>query len=237
MRIVGRLLKEFWLPAVIALVWTGINLIGYSKVDWSVVRVINIFAPTFFLVSWLTAQYFRISRQAKVEDDLESIRSKIGGLLDEFQTKTQNILGQITGGDSFCYLMIGAGQSPVLATIVHKGDHPLYDVVARIVDLEAYHKIDANLTFQIIQKTDIYRTYGTLIPGYCKVEGEWNLGDGDCRSFNIFWTARNGGFTQRLRLRRVENKWYHATVVHRGKVIFEQIQEGFPRNEKGEVEW
>ena len=81
------------------------------------------------------------------------------------------------------------------------------------------------------------RSFGELIPGYCKAGATQPLGDGEQRSFNIFWTTRNGGFVQLLRLKKVNNIWYHATKVERNGVIFEDIQPGYPRNTQDMVDW
>ncbi|MGH9341420.1 MAG: hypothetical protein ACRD1R_17995 [Acidobacteriota bacterium] len=240
MRILKQLLKEFWLPAIIAVLWSLFNLLHDNNHKWSTIKFVNVFGPTFFLISWLTAQYFRVSRQAKVERDLESIETKVATLLGELEAKTNDLLGHLSGGESFCYLMLGSlgrGTNAGQVTVIHQGKHPLYDVTARIVDLQAFERVKSNLTFENLRNTEIHRSYGLLIPGYCKSGEIWNLGDGAIRGFNIFWTARNGGFSQLLRFRSVDDQWYHATKVERGAILLEDIQPGYPRNEKGEVDW
>jgi hypothetical protein len=240
MRTLKQLLKEFWLPTIFAVLWSLYNLLHDNKHQWSTIQFVNVFGPTFFLISWLTSQYFRVSRQAKVERDLESIATKVAVLLKDLEEKTVNLLGHLSGGESFCYLMLASlnrNGNTGQATVIQQGKHPLYDVSARILDLQAFEMIKGNLTFENLRTTEIHRAYGLLIPGYCKSGEFWNLGDGAVRGFNIFWTARNGGFIQQLRFRRVDGQWYHATKVERGAVLLEEIQPGYPRNEQGEVDW
>jgi hypothetical protein len=40
-----------------------------------------------------------------------------------------------------------------------------------------------------------------------------DLGSGNARDFNVFFSARNGFYTQLLRFRRVNGKWLSATSV------------------------
>lgn len=240
MRILKQLLKEFWLPAIVATFWSLFNLIYEGDGHWSLVKIVNVFGPTFFLISWLTAQYFRVSRQARVEHNLTSIESKIVTLLDELEAKTNNLLGHLSGGDSFCYILLSslARNSNIGECIViHQGTYPLYDITARIVDTDEMRKIN-QYTTENLQKCEVYRKYGTLIAGHCLNSEVWNLGEGSSRNFNIFWTARNGGFIQHLKFRRVGDRWFHATKVLRGSsLIHEDIQPDYPRNENGEVDW
>ena len=57
MNIAIRLLKEFWLPALFAIAWTIYN-IRTSGAPWDFKAILNIFGPTFFLVSWATGQFY-----------------------------------------------------------------------------------------------------------------------------------------------------------------------------------
>jgi len=55
-RTAKQLLREFWLPTLVAVGWAVVNLRGAS--ERSVTTFVNIAAPSFFFASWLTAQYF-----------------------------------------------------------------------------------------------------------------------------------------------------------------------------------
>lgn len=129
------------------------------------------------------------------------------------------------------------GGNSGITTVVHCGKHVLYDVSARICDLQAFEAIKDNLTFQAINNTEMHRSFGNLSPGFSKGHEIWNLGNGARRDFNIFWTARNGGFTQLMRFRRIGDRWTSATKVEREGTIFEKVTEGYPRNAEGGVDW
>ncbi len=239
MTVLKQLLVEFWLPLLAALVWTTYNIREVPQ--WSIRTVVNVFAPTFFFVSWLASQWYRVRKQQKVEGGLSSIESNVKQTLAELDAKTADLVGHITGGESVCYLIGTARTSGMLTNIVvvHVGKHPLYEVNARIVDLEALDQIKDNLTLENISKTEIHRQFGNLIPGHgSMVQGDISLGTGSSRNFNIFYTARNGSFTQLLRFRRVNGGWLYATkVFHEDVTLHEEVQEGFPLNANGAVDW
>lgn len=57
------------------------------------------------------------------------------------------------------------------------------------------------------------------------------------KSFNIFFSARNGMFHEQLRLKKVNNEWESAIKVDREKTLLESVSENYPKNVTGEVEW
>ena len=77
MKIIRQLLKEFWLPLILGAAWTFFNLIDNPIDKWTAKGTINIFGPTFFFMSWLVAQWYRVKKQQKVEDGLGKIQSDI----------------------------------------------------------------------------------------------------------------------------------------------------------------
>jgi hypothetical protein len=249
MRIFRQLVKEFWIPFFAAIAWTLINFYTRKSPDWSLTKSINIFGASFFLASWLTSQYFRVRKQSHVEDNLEKIQIGIKSLLQELEVKTKDLIGQVTGGDSFCHLMLShmppENDSGVLMAI-HEGKYPLYDVSARIVDLDVFERVMETLAYRKIKEADTHTTFVTLIPGHCIDTGEiWHFAGGKAiRRFNIFFITRNGSFTQILRFQKIGGRWLSATKVERAttplghaEVIFEQVQPGFPKSEKGEIDW
>lgn len=240
MKIAFQLLKEFWLPFLIGIAWTAYNFSEQLSGNWNFRSFVNIFGPTFFFVSWLVAQWYRVRKQQRVEDGLIGVESHVKQMLNELDRKTADLVGHITGGDSVCYL-IGSPVSPDQLgniALVHHGKHALYNVNARLVDLEVFDQFKGNLSFENIQKSEINRQFGDLIPGHASmVGGAISLGSGETRRFNIFFTARNGSFIQLLRFKRVNGSWVSATKVEKGETRFEKIQDGYPRNESGQVDW
>ena len=241
MPVIKQLLAEFWFPFLVALAWTLYNALSLPPGGWSIRVAVNLFGPTFFFVSWLLSQWYRIRKQQKVEGGLSSIEASVKQTLVDLEAKTADLVGYITGGDSACYLSGHPEPSGRIGyfNLVHVGRHPLYDVRARIVDLEAFAQIEDSFTFETMAKTETHRHFGDLIPGHASMLPEaLELGPVEKRSFNIFYTARNGGFVQMLRFRKVENSWLVATKVMRGDIlVHEHVLASFPRTPTGEVEW
>lgn len=153
----------------------------------------------------------------------------------------------ITGGESFCYLMIA--DNGTLPTFIHSGNYPLTDVSVRIVDMQKWNQIIAanpHPSLQEFRSADTNVELGNLPVHTALQRGAIQLVGKSQSSFNIFYSARNGFWTQELRLQLVEGKWLTATRVTRTEIgtnkkipekLFERIDKGFPRNSKGEVDW
>jgi hypothetical protein len=146
----------------------------------------------------------------------------------------------ITGGDSFAevgfHVLDQSGNMPNASAmpdqlvlnplVIHHGKYPLYDVQARI------HKFGS-------MGLDTNVNVGNLTPGFAMnnavripQQGKNNL------SYNIFFVARNGGWTQFLRMLWVGDGWATASKIVRGdKVLLREVSANFPRNEKGEIDW
>jgi hypothetical protein len=173
-------------------------------------------------------------QQVKFEHDLR-VKS------DEIAKLNREIVNSVIGGDSFCYLSIGSinPQNNVgILVAVSQGEHPIYDVNARIVDLQKFEKIKDNLTLQTINQSETHINIGNMIKGTASMIRQFPLGNTSKRDFNIFFSARNGLYTQLLRLRKVNDEWVSATKVEKnGEVIFEKIDDNFPRSKKGEIDW
>jgi hypothetical protein len=124
-----------------------------------------------------------------------------------------------------------------LELVIHSGKYPLYDVTARIVDLDELELASKSEKLILAELHNDQRVFANLIPGHCKTSKRWNLGGSTQRRFNIFWTARNGSYTQSLHLKKVNGQWHHATRVMREKVLLEEASESYPRNSQGEIDW
>lgn len=249
MKIFKQLAKEFWLPLVLSIGWVAYNVSASGEeVTWEINKLVNIFGPTFFLLSWLVGQFFRVRKQVRVEDGIGNVENRINHLLNELETRTNDTIAHVTGGDSFAYFSIGSvnpQNCEGMLTAVHMGEHPIYDVNARIVDLNKFEEVKANFSLASMQYTDTVVSVGNMIPSHAQMVSRWKLHGTDAQSYNVFITARNGGFTQLLRLKKVGGEWLTATKVvdsrdmqaSAERVLFEQIHDSFPRNEEGLVEW
>jgi hypothetical protein len=163
---------------------------------------------------------------------------------DEIAALNRRLLAEVTGGDSFpsLSLLLENDKNTGLLVVQHHGDHPLFDVSARLVDLEKFDAIakQQKLTFEYFTSADTYLQLGTLVPGFVNVRGNVEIGSYNRRGFNIFFVARNGGFTESYRLAKVHGSWTSAkrvTCDRDGKVLLEEIRDDFPRSSDGHVEW
>lgn len=161
----------------------------------------------------------------------------------EIAKLNERIAGLVTGGDSFCYFQIS---SPDMSTnagmlmAVQHGSFPIYDVSARIVDLQLFEQKKATMTLKTLLADDINISVGSMPVGTASMISPFPLGAGATRrDFNIFFSARNGLYTELLRLRKLEQKWTSAIRVQMRegkdeKIVFEQIDPDFP---KDELDW
>jgi hypothetical protein len=179
-------------------------------------------------------------RQSSFNSELREKNAEIARL-------QQENANAITGGASFCWMafqVFAADGSAVNAfsmpddlmlvpNFIHGGMYPLYDVSARIVDIEMI-------------RSDIYKAstvvqVGNMTPGFASSSGARIFHHGKDFYFNIFYVARNGSWLQKLRMRWVGDGWAMAVIVLQGlgggKELYREVSANYPRDEKGEVEW
>jgi len=159
---------------------------------------------------------------------------------DEIKRLNNYILSTITGGDSFCRLSlvsINSSTNNALMCAIPVGEYPLYDVHFTIADLGKVEKMPDDFTYEDFRRTVTNINVGNLA-GSCKVLGKLNLGSGDEKKYTVNIIARNGFFTQLIRLKRIEGKWIIATKVMKEEIkVWERIDSAFPRNTAGDVNW
>ena len=115
MKLIKQLIREFIFPFLLSIAWVAFNIFG-SDHEWTIQRSVNVFGPTFFLLSWMTGQIFRIRKQIGVESNFESLHEKMLNLVDEIREQTEDVSNYITGGNSFAYLF------PMLYFVPHMKD-------------------------------------------------------------------------------------------------------------------
>jgi len=238
-KVLGQLWYEGRWPLALSLAWTLYSAHATPGDGWTLRNLISTFGPAFFLVVWFFSQWHRVKKQQSVEEGLSEIQAQIRGMLSDLEVKTKHLTGFITGGDSMCYLSSVPDSDGRLAPLIvmHVGQYPLYDVSMRLVDLGVFDQLMAAGRTDF-DKAEVVHGIGDLIPGHVKVvPAMYFMGTGDVRKFNVFYTARNGAFVQRLRFRRVDGSWLRATKVDGLHAHFEEVQDGYPRNEAGEVDW
>ncbi|MFW6114543.1 MAG: hypothetical protein ACOC7K_02270 [bacterium] len=247
MKIIKQAIKEFWLPAIVAVSWATYNIwVEDPRTTASWISFINVFGPTFFLAAWLTGQFFRIRKQARVETSLAEITQRLETVADDLAQNTQQLLANVLGGDSYCYVsvpQIDQEKNIAWLLLVNGGDYPLYDVSIRLVDLDLFEGImrnSAGMRIEDMQKVERNIAFGNITPNTASHLCQLFLGDRQSSRYNIFFEARNGFFTQLLRLKKVKGLWhsaYKVLTISGETVLDERVDEGFPRNNDGEVDW
>lgn len=185
-------------------------------------------------------------------DAIAELNRQLAAKSDEIASLNRSIAASITGGDSYCYMLFTiVGPNSAQLAVIHQGNYPLYDVSFRIVDLDIFERVlKANpvLTFDSTKSAEVVVPIGNLSPGQARALPHVISFDTDKPRYNIFISARNGMFTQLLRLRKVSGQWRFALQVTKSNysekspnalpsIIKEQIQEGFPRMQNGQVDW
>lgn len=231
----AQLLREFVFPFVCALAWTIYSTLQLRLSDRTWPQAITIFGGAFFFVSWSTSQIFRVKKQHKVEEDFQH-------LLAELRIAARDIVGNTTGGKSVCYLLSGIKEEnqPPMSFLHCNGPYALHDVNVEICDLDEFNRGVAagqsntqqrpRFKFEIILPGVAYPVpYQFAVDPHNKNE----------RSFNIFYFARNGHFSQLVRMKKINGQWLTATKVLNGSTepAFEWIQEGFLTQSDQKVEW
>jgi hypothetical protein len=153
----------------------------------------------------------------------------------------------ITGGNSFAYMVLQVpdpkSSSTVIPVFVQKGKYPLYDVQARIADLDEFKRLTDQKDFNAATAALLGTTLqvGNLTPGFAStMRAVLPHPSGQNFSYNVFYVARNGAWIQSLRMRWVGDGWAMANKVIGGpenKELFREVSSNYPLNEKGEVEW
>ncbi len=163
---------------------------------------------------------------------------------DEIADLNRKIAASVTGGDSFCFLTLGTWDNVpdrALLMVNHQGEYPLYDVAIRMVDVQRYQREVAAGQVGLSRQSETSFSIGNLSPNSSQVLGNWPLPSTDEQGYNVFFNARNGFFTQEIRMRRVNGLWKQAMRVTKTEtgnpLLYEQIDPEFPRDEQGQVKW
>jgi len=158
---------------------------------------------------------------------------------EELAALSKRTLNAVTGGDSFCYLSIHRSNAETgHFMFIHQGDHTLYDLTVRIVDLDRFEERRGSLSLDDLDYTDTNISLGTQIAGHSSLRGKVNLSTLPHRGYNVFFAARNGSFHQVLRSAYDDGTLRQALKVIRDeKTILERVDDGYPRDESGSVQW
>ena len=158
----------------------------------------------------------------------------------------KQIASSIAGGNSFAYIVPAffnpTHNSPML-TLVHRGEYPLYDLTVRILDMATFDKmVRPNNSYSDKLREEVQLSVSNIAPNQASMLKTVQLGSDPLR-WNLFFSARNGFFTELLRVRRVGNEWKTALKVIRtpsssnDQILLEKIDLGYPLSKDGQVEW
>ena len=262
--IIWQIAKEFWFPLVASLVWTRYNFSTSTQTPGDYFSIIadfcKVFAPAFFFTSWLTGQFVRVMKQMRVDSGLKKIESSVSqftAVLDKsmdeitkkFDVRVSEIIGNISGGDSFpvYHILLNNPPGHPFGNIIcyNIGKHPLFDVSSKICDLQQFSTLQHPVPVHILMGIYTDVSINLIIPGYAANPGT-NVSPIAGRAkqdYNIFTTARNGSFTQCVRMILVGQSWICATKVEKKNaddsqsLVHENIDAGFPRNPDGSITW
>lgn len=240
--VLWQLVREMRVPFLIAIGWTVYSL--WATPDKrNVVDAISGFGGSFFLACWAFAQWFRVKKQQAVESGLSGIVKKQESLVTALTEATERLQGHASGGNSVGWLMfVNAREGAIRDITAHvKGDYPLIDAKASVLDLEK-----ADLGVEELRRTgniqDFFRHHvnfncGTLQPNLAILQHAVV----PCETtrpvirFKVDWTARNGRWIQYIELKRNGERHDFYTAVRRGDDwVFENPQrDSLPKRPDG----
>jgi hypothetical protein len=162
---------------------------------------------------------------------VEATMERIKGLA----AVTKDTFNEATGGDSFCFVDMGPIPDGLMAHLVQKGKYPLFDVRLNITDLNALDSAIKSGAPSLLVGTRTFGTIDFLSRDLWQPLGVYPVDPKEeYVRYNISIFARNGSFTELLRLRRLkEGGWTSALLVHasydtKKGIVFERIQRQFP---------
>lgn len=126
----------------------------------------------------------------------------------------------------------------------NKGDFPMYDVTIKYWNPD---EIKGNASPDGRASTEILKYYKTESCGNIPPKGGHSFGtifhvqEGEIIKLNISINAKNGSFSQLLRITRKNGKLCVAkrinTIGQNSKVIFEESDADFPKDKNGQTAW
>ena len=223
MKVFKQILREFLAPFIISIVWVFVNLAN-SPDKWTLLAAVNIFGPTFFLISWLSGQIFRVKKQIAVESNLLRIKDDLEAVADDIRLQTKEVSRYVTGGSAFIHFLPQVYHSlplnnglPLLA--LTNGNYPLYDVKAVLSNAlnQGYPEMEINIGNSKDKVASMH-----ILPIDMIGVSEHKL--------RLWITARNGAYYQDVWLKKISDLWTFAIRVRDGDnlIKLEQVDPDFP---------
>jgi len=190
-----------------------------------------------FLQSW---------RQSTFNSQMQAKNEEIGDLNKKIFGLQETTINNITGADNIPQIwskVFDNGDGIVLRHIIfNRGLYTLYDVNATFIfyvgkqNVKTQDGNDISIPTPMVEIVNIgnvstkdFRPIGRDI--YLPIK---NI---DC---DITISARNGAWSEGLRMQRIEGAWAQATRISEmstGKVVYEDVSPNYPRGQNGEINW
>jgi len=196
--------------------------------------------PLVVLIGGLVAAaavFFSQFEQQRVECKLDEANEQITRL-------SKNLVEFTIGGEGYCYASIAK-----LGVLVFVNDTnaPLYDVSVRIVDVNAMHAQiaesrrrfgESDLDWGLLQQAERHHFLGNIGPNSANISSvQIPLNDPSLR-WNLFYSARNGFWTQQIMAAQADQQVEFALRVARDdSTLFQKVPDAFPRTGDGSVNW
>ena len=154
------------------------------------------------------------------------------GLFSQEQELSKRTIDEITGGNSFAYLLTfqeGNHQSPIVIPV---GRNTMYQVKVRLADPSK--RLDTSSPGAFVSSATVATLeVGELAPmfAWADTNSVIPFSNGESQDFNVFFVARNGAWTEELHLRKRPGGWVKALRVYQGtKRLLMCIDKDYPRD-------
>ena len=218
-----RIFKEFWLPASAAISWTTYNWYS-SPTAWDLAKIINVFGPSFFLMSWASGQFFRVKKQALVEKNLSTIDQRLESVLSRLEQHARDFEGHTIGTQGLAHFMPMIWEPGFIELcLTNESKYPAFDIQADLIDLD--EPIDRNsgkywtrhaYSCATLQPSRLIRAAYRL-----NIQGREQL------RINVFVNTRGGSVTQEIRVDNSRSRPLIAIRTRRGEETVVEIPDGF----------
>ncbi|MFJ9533332.1 hypothetical protein [Herbaspirillum sp. NPDC101396] len=251
-QVAKQLFLEFLAPAIAAVIWV---LVVYFETSprpvWT--TLLGTWGSTFVFVGLFTNNINRVRKNRQTASGLKTIESRIKDMIGDLDAKTQNLVGHITGGDSFCHLFLtdlSTGPRMRSGYISHTGDYNIPDVEVLITDLNGVSDVIRAAAVSGLLDQQRYNSYtqnygkhmlrkGFAMPISVVLPDPVN---GSIRLKIDFFT-RGAQLLQMLFIDTTQVPWATATRVSNiglggaSMVLREHVDPNFPRGADGQVDW
>ena len=201
-RLLGQLVREFWLQTVLGVGWAIYRT--FNSPGEMVSTFIANFAGAFFLSSWAFGQYIRIRKQQHVEDEFQNVKGELRKLLTSLEQQTRYLIGHTTGGESIGFFMptVYVNTSNLSFSFQNSSEYPVFDAFAEWIDLD--EPIDPPKG-KLWTRNRI--VLGTIHPNKIALNVfGFDLAQRNRVRLNIFIHTRNRDIVQQVRVEKVNGR-------------------------------